>query len=333
MKCNRRTFLQAVGGTAFAASLPSAFAATKTSYPDRTVKLLVPFAAGSSTDIAARTWSEQLSKELKGASVVVENKAGAGGTVGSAIVARSAPDGYNLLYSAATSYCISPFVYPDLAYNPERDFEPIAVTISVPVFLVVAGDSDIKGFDDLLAAIAAHPDRYSYGSNGVGTSSHIACKLFSTLIGQPDLLHVPYKTGSQGVMADVIGGRITFAVDPWSVVGPMIESGRLRAIGVTSAERLAVAPNVPTLTEQLKKDCVVVTWNGLWAPKGTPLDIVQDLHSAVTRGRAAPGLAQRFESQGTPLMPQMSLVQTEQFMASEIKRWKALVDLTGVRIS
>ena len=333
MKCNRRTFLQTVGGSAAVALMPSAFATAQSTYPDRSIKFLVPFSPGSSTDIAARTWSDQLSKALNGASVVVENRAGAGGNLGAGVIARAEPDGYNLLYSSATSYCISPFVYPDLTYNPERDFAPIAVTISVPVFWVVAGDSDIKSFDDLVAGIKANPERFSYGSNGVGTSGHIACKLFASLVGQPDLLHIPYKNGSQGVMSDVIGGRITYAVDPWSVVGPQIESGRLRAIGVTSKERLAVAPQVPTLTEQLKKECVVVTWNGLWAPKAVSPDIIAKLHAAMDQGRSADGLAERFERQGTPLMPRMTLAQTNAFMAEETKRWKALVDLTGVRIS
>ena len=332
MKFSRRTFLQSVGVTASGMMLPSVFAARPSAYPDRPVKLLVPFSPGSSTDIAARVWSEQLSKQLRNASVVVENRPGAGGNLGAAAVARSAPDGYNLMYSAATPYCISPFVYSDLAYQPERDFEPIAVTISVPVFMVVAGDSDIKGFDDLVDRIRKNPQQYSYGSNGVGTSSHILCKRFAGLIGQPDLLHVPYKNGSQGVMADVIGGRITYAVDPWSVVGPLIESGRLRAIGVSSQERLAVAPQIPTLTEQLKQDCVVVTWNGLWSPKGLDPSIVQMLHDAVDAGRSANGLAEGFERQGTPLMPRMTLSQTNQFMADEIQRWKRLVELTGVRV-
>ncbi|WP_434644209.1 Bug family tripartite tricarboxylate transporter substrate binding protein [Achromobacter piechaudii] len=333
MNCNRRNFLRTVGGSAAVALMPSAFSANQSSYPDRTIRLLVPFSAGSSTDIAARTWSEQLAKSLSPASVVVENRAGAGGNIGAAVVAHAAPDGYSLLYSSATTYCISPFVYPDLAYNPERDFAPIAVTISVPVFLVVSGDSDIKSFDDLVKAIKAKPDRHSYGSNGVGTSGHIACRRFASLIGQPDLLHIPYKNGSQGVMADVIGGRITYAVDPWSVVGPQIESGRLRAIGVSSRERLSVAPNVPTLTELLGQDCVVVTWNGLWAPKDVSPEIIARLHAAMDEGRSAEGLAARFEGQGTPLMPRMTLEQTRKFMAEETQRWKSLVELTGVRIT
>lgn len=331
MKCNRRSFLQTVGGAAAVAMAPSAFASSSSEYPNRTVKMVVPFSPGSSTDIAARTWSELLSRELNG-SVVIENRAGAGGNLGASVIARSPADGYNLLYSSATTYCIAPFVYPDLAYNPERDFQPIAVTISVPVFLVVAGDSDIKDFNDLVSRISAKPDEYSYGSNGVGTSGHIACKLFASLIGQPDLLHVPYKNGSQGVMSDVIGGRITYAVDPWSVVGPQIESGRLRAIGVSSKERLSVAPQVPTLSEQLKKDCVVVTWNGLWAPTGVAPEIARKLHESIDKGRSASGLAKKFEGQGTPLMPRMSFEQTSQFMSEEIQRWKALVEKTGIRI-
>jgi len=133
-------------------------------------------------------------------------------------------------------------------------------------------------------------------------------------------------------MADVIGGRITYAVDPWSVVGPLIESGRLRAIGVTSSQRLAVASQIPTLRELLGEDCVVVTWNGLWAPMGVAPDIARTLHAAVTRGRSASGLAEQFERQGTPLMPEMTFEQTGQFMAEEIVRWKSLVERTGIRI-
>ena len=332
MKCNRRSFLTTVGGVAAGVMAPSVFASTGSSpYPGQTIKLVVPFSAGSSTDIAARTWSEQLSKAL-GGSVVIENRPGVGGNLGASVIARAEADGYNLLYSAATPYCIAPFVYPDLGYNPERDFQPIAVTISVPVFMVVSGESDIKDCADLVARISAAPDQVSYGTNGVGTSSHIVCKLFATLNGQPDILHVPYKNGSQGVMADVIGGRITYAVDPWSVVGPLIESGKLRAIGVTSAERLAVAPHIPTLSEQLKQECVVVTWNGLWAPSGISPEIARKLHASIDHARSADGLAAKFEAQGTPLMPRMSYEQTGAFMKEEIQRWKALVERTGVRV-
>ncbi|AOB25050.1 hypothetical protein BBB44_01590 [Bordetella bronchiseptica] len=335
MRYNRRAFLGAMAALPAAlgaARLAAASPAGEAGYPDRPIKFLVPFSAGSSTDIAARAYAEVTSRAIKGASVVVENRAGAGGNVGAAVIARSAPDGYSLLYSAATPYAIAPFVYPDLSYNPIRDFAPIAVTISVPVFVVVAGDSDIHTMADLAAHMKAGQQAVSYGSNGVGTSSHIICKLISMELGYPDVLHVPYRQGSQGVMADVIGKRLTYAVDPWSVVGPLVQSGRLRAIATTNGQRLSVAPDIPTLSEIFKKDFAVVTWNGLWAPSGTPQGIVDRLGKAFESARENQELVRQFESQGTPLMPAMSLAQTKTFMIGEVERWKRFVQASGIKL-
>ena len=248
-----------------------------------------------------------------------------GGNIGAVAVARSAPDGYTLLYSTATTWAIAPLVYPDLAYQPARDFLPVAVTTTVPTFLVVSEDSDIRTFQDLAARIKAAPERISYGSNGVGANSHLTCKLIATRLGAPQLLHVPFKQGSQGVMSEVIGGRITFAVDPWSVVGPLIRSGRLRALGTTGSERLAVAPEVPTLAEMLNQEFDTTTWSGLWAPAGTSMDIVTRLHRGLAAGRKNAALVKQFEEQGTPLMPDMSLQRVNAFMQQEVDRWKTMV--------
>lgn len=327
MPSTRRNFLGSLASLPLAASgvLRSGPAMAQDRYPSRTIRLIVPFAAGSSTDIAARIWGEVISKQLGGASVIVDDRAGAGGNIGATAVARSTPDGYTLLYSTATTWAIAPLIYPDLSYQPTRDFLPVAVTTTVPTFLVVSGDSDIRSFQDLGARVRAAPDRYSYGSNGVGANSHITCKLIAIRLGVPDLLHVPFKQGSQGVMAEVMGGRLTFAVDPWSVVGPLVRAGRLRALGATGSKRLSVAPEIPTLGEMLHQEFDTTTWSGLWAPAGTSMDIVTRLHDGIAVGRKSAALAKQFEEQGTPLMPDTSLQQVNVFMKQEVDRWKVMV--------
>ena len=327
MHSTRRIFLSSLASLPLAASglLKSGDAMAQDRFPSRTIKLIVPFGPGSSTDIAARSWAEVIGKQLGGASVIVDNRAGAGGNIGATAAARSAPDGYTFLYSTATTWAIAPFIYPDLAYQPTRDFTPVAVTTSVPTVLVVSGDSDIRSFQDLTARVKAAPDRHNYGSNGVGASSHIACKLLASRLGVPDLLHVPFRQGSQGVMSEVMAGRLTFAVDSWSVVGPLVRSGRLRALGTTAGKRLSVAPEIPTLSEILRQEFDVTTWSGLWAPTGTPMDIVYRLHEGIAAGRKNAALVKQFEEQGTPLMPDMSLPQVNAFMKQEVDRWKGMV--------
>jgi tripartite-type tricarboxylate transporter receptor subunit TctC len=293
-------------------------------YPSHAIKLIVPFGPGSSTDISARVWGEVIGKQL-GASVIVENRAGAGGTLGATAAARSAPDGYTLLYSTATTWAIAPLIYPDLAYQPVRDFLPVAVTTSVAGVVVVSGESDIRSVQDLATRLKSAPDRHSYGSNGVGASSHIACRLLAMRLGVPDLLHVPFKQGSQGVMTEVMAGRLTYAVDAWSVVGPLVRAGKLRALGTTASKRLSIAPDVPTLGEMLRQEFDVTTWSGLWAPAGTPVEIIARLHEGLAAGRKNAALVKQFEDQGTPLLPDMTLAQVNAFMKHEIDRWKAMV--------
>lgn len=327
MHSTRRTFLSTLASLPLAASgvLKSTDAMAQDRYPSRAIKWVVPFGPGSSTDIAARSWAEVVGKQLGGASIIVDNRAGAGGNIGAGSVARSAPDGYTFLYSTATTWAIAPLIYPDLAYLPTRDFTPVAVTTSVPTVLVVSGDSDIRSFQDLATRLKAAPERHNYGSNGVGVSSHIACKLLATRLGVPDLLHVPFKQGSQGVMSEVMAGRLTFAVDSWSVVGPLVRSGRLRALGTTASKRLSIAPEIPTLSEMLRQEFDVTTWSGLWAPAGTPGDIVTRLHEGLASSRNNAALVKQFEEQGTPLMPNMSLPQVNAFMKQEVDRWKGMV--------
>ncbi|MDB5891216.1 MAG: putative exported protein [Polaromonas sp.] len=333
MKLQRRNFL-AKSAVLLGSSLPGtgAFAqGAESSFPDRAITLIVPFPPGSNTDIASRIWGQIIGTRLD-TPVVIDNRAGAGGNIGAVAVARAAPNGYSLLYSTASAYAINPAIYPSLPYKPQQDFSTIAVTILVPVVLVVAGDSPYRTWDDFAKAVKQNGDKLSYGSNGAGTSSHIGCKVVAKSLGQPELLHVPYKGGSQAVITDIIGGRLTYAMDSWAVVSQLVKSGRLRALAVSSKERLAVAPDVPSLTEILGRDTVVATWNAVWAPAKTPVAILDKVHTAIAEGRRDQALVTQFENQGTPLLPYMNRQQCEKFMQDETVRWKAIVNSVGIQV-
>jgi len=310
-----------------AAGLPWRAAQAASGYPDKPVSVVVPFAPGGNTDIVARLIGTGLAKRLNG-NIVVENKAGAGGNIGAATVARAKPDGQTLLYSTASTFAINPHVYSNLPFDPIQAFEPVAVTIQVPVVLVVTAASGITSLDQLAAHVKARPEAASYGSNGNGTSSHIACHVLAQKLGVPDLLHVPYKQGPQ-VLTDLAGGQLTFAFDAWSVVGPQVKAGRLVALAVSGRERLKAAPEIPTVAEVLKTDYDIVTWNAFCVPRGTPAAIVTKLREAVQGTLQDPAVHDRLEGEGVPPYAPMSAAELDAFFKREYEKWGALVKLVG----
>jgi len=327
----RRKMLRRLCGVSAGLLTTTISVAQQGGWPNRSIRLVVPFGAGGSTDVGARAWALVLSKQLGGVSVVVENRPGAGGSIGAVAVARAAPDGYTLLYSTATTWAVSPLLLPDIGYQSTRDFIPVALTISIPMVVVVSADTGIQNYQDLVARIQAAPDAHSYGSSGIGTSGHITCRLLANRMGVPDLVHIPFKQGGQHMMSEVMSGRVTYAMDAWSAVGPMVRAGRLRAMGTISRARLLVTPDVPTMSELLGETFDTSTWNALWVPTGTPDAIVRRLHDAVMQGRRSdPGMVQQYENQGTPLMPEMSLEQLAEFMQGQIVRWRRYVDEAGI---
>jgi len=327
----RRKFLSLFCGVSGGLLTTKLSLAQQDGWPNRPIRLVVPFGAGGSTDVGARAWALVLSRQLGGASVVVENRPGAGGSIGATAVARAAPDGYSLLYSTATTWAVSPLLLPDIGYQSTRDFIPVALTISIPMVVVVSAETGIQNYQDLVAHIQAAPDAHSYGSSGIGTSGHITCRLLANRMGVPDLVHIPFKQGGQNMMSEVMSGRVTYAMDAWSAVGPMVRAGRLRPMGTISRVRLSVTPDVPTMSELLGETFDTSTWNAIWVPTGTPDAIVRRLHDAVMRGRRSdPGMVQQYESQGTPLMPEMSLDQLAEFMRQQIVRWRRYVDEAGI---
>lgn len=332
MNNQRRRFCSALTATPIAAALmgvgfPMTTVRAASGYPSKPITVVVPFAPGGNTDIIARLIGRGLSTRLD-TNLIVENRAGAGGNIGASVAARAKPDGYTVVYSTATTYSINPHLYSNLSFDPIEDFTPVAVTIQVPVVLVVAADSGITSLEQLAKHLKANIKTSSYGSNGNGTSSHIACHVLAQQMGVPEVLHVPYKQGPQ-VLTDLAGGQLTFAFDAWSVLGPQVKAGRMVALAVSGKDRLSAIPDVPTVAEVLGTDYNVVTWNAYCVPAGVPQADVATLRTAILETLADPELVKRLEAEGVPVYPEMSLEQTQDFFKTEYEKWGELVKLVG----
>lgn len=266
----------------------------KAAWPERPITIIVPAAPGGTTDIATRLLSETLAKEL-GTSVVVENRAGAAGIIGTQQVVRSAPDGYTLIMGNIGPNAINYSMYKTLPYTPE-DFTPITLVISVPNVLVVNSDSPAKSLKDLVAMIKTNPTGYTFGSSGAGQSPHLSGELFKQRAGI-EATHVPYK-GAGPAVAALLGNQFTFMIDNLPSSLSFVKSGKFRALAVTSDERVSQLPDVPTMAEAGIPDMVVTAWFGLLAPKGTPPDVVDKLYTATKRALDTPAIQSRFAEMG-----------------------------------
>lgn len=244
--------------------------------PTRAMKIVVAYTPGGSTDLLARLMADEFTKRL-GQSVVVENRSGAGGAIGSEAVARSAPDGHTLLMATNGSHAINVGLYPNLAYDPVKDFAPITEVAVVPLVLVVSPKLGLKTVDQLTAYIKANPGKVSFGSAGVGSSGHIASEMLKRLAGL-DMEHVPFR-GDSAVMPDLMSGRVTLAFVNLPAGIEFIRNGSLTALAVSSPERTPTLPNVPTMKQAGIGEFQLVPWYGLLAPAGTPKDAIERLHA------------------------------------------------------
>ncbi|WP_108508634.1 Bug family tripartite tricarboxylate transporter substrate binding protein [Polynucleobacter acidiphobus] len=249
------------------------------SWPAKTITIVVPFPPGGTTDVLARAVAQKLGPAL-GQSVIVENKPGAGATLGAGIVAKSNPDGYTLLMGAV-HHTIAPSVYKTLPYSFEKDFAPITTVALVPNVMVVSATSPYKTVKDVVAAAKASPDKLSYGSNGNGTAQHMIGTQFQIETGTK-LIHVPYK-GSAPLTTDLLGGQVTMSFDTITPVLPFIKDGKLRPLAVTTAKRSSALPNVPTLAEAGVPGINIGTWFGLLAPVKTPAAVTAKLNAEVVK--------------------------------------------------
>lgn len=248
------------------------------SYPDRPIELIVPFPPGGPADIVARPMAEQLSRVL-GQPVVVLNKAGASGTIGAAFVAKAAPDGYTLLMGTSNELTMSPGLFDRLPYDPERDFAPVSTTVLFPNVLVVNKDLPIHTAKDLVEATRAHPERFNYGTSGIGSTNHLTAELYRAAT-KLKLNYVPYRGGAPA-MTDLIGGRIQAMFATMPSASALINAGSIRALMVTDTRRWSAIPNVPDAKEAGLPEVKVISFNGVLAPMGTPAAIIDELHGAI----------------------------------------------------
>ena len=311
-----------------AATPALASAAIADTWPQRSIMLIVPFAAGGGTDAFARPLAQQLDNQLK-MRVLIENRAGAGGTAGAAAAARATPDSYTF-FVGATHHAIAPAIYPNLTYDIERDFIPIAM-ISRPPHVVVVNPKRVqaKTLAELVAAAKASPDSLTYASAGLGTTHHLAAELFKLLTGTK-IRHVPYR-GAGPAMQDLVAGQVDMAFDGLGSAASQVAGGHINGLAVAAPSRVPAVPNVPTAAEAGVQGYEVATWYGLWAPKGTPPDIVEKMRSEVGKALDTPYIKDTWERSGSDV-PKVAGTEFAAFVTSEIGRWGKVVREAGVKI-
>ncbi len=329
MKITQKSFLLAlVGGLALSmASVAPASAADE--WPSKPITYVVPFAPGGATDILGRTYSQAMSEAL-GVPVVVENKPGTGGSLGSAYGSRAKPDGYTVVGGTISSHSINVSIYPSIGYDPIKSFEPIILTGTLPNVLVVRADSDIKSVEDLIAKAKAKKDGVTYGSSGVGSSQHLAGALFAGTIGA-QMLHVPYKGSSPSLQA-LVAGDIDLLFDNITSAVPLIEGGQLRALAVTSSTPAEALPGVKPLKELGLKDYEVVSWQAVFAPAGTPKPIVNKLHETMYAALQKPAVQERLKNLGMTISG-AGPEELGAFQKAEVAKWAKVIREANIKVN
>lgn len=321
----RRALLALLAAIAVPATPPAHAAAP---YPARPITLVVPFTAGGITDSTARLVARRLGEELR-QSVVVENKPGAGGTIGSKHVAMSAPDGYTLLLGTIATHVINPLVYKDtMAFDPNRDLTAVHGVMGLSLVIVASPDPALTSLDTVIAQAKANPGTLTYGSTGVGTASQLAGELLQN-VTHTSLVHIPYK-GSAPVIAGLLGHDLNLAFDYASSTVPHIKSGKLRALAVTGAARLPALPDTPTLKELGYDSASVTSWIGIFAPARTPAAIVKQLSDTLDRILREEAVRRAIADMGgEPLM--MTSWELDRYARSELRRWQPIVEKAGLK--
>ena len=311
------------------ATLPAARAqAPAASWPSKPIRWVVPFPPGGAMDAIARTLGEKAGKTL-GQPFVIENKPGAGGNIGADFVAKQPGDGYTLMITSIGMATNKP-LYGKLSYDPIKDFAPVSLLAVVPNVLVTnATQPDVKTAKDVIAAARKTPGKLTYASAGNGTSIHLAGEVFTSL-AQVDMLHVPYK-GSGPAVSDLLGGQVNYMFDSITSARPHIESGKLRALGVTTAKRSKTLPNVPTLAEAGLPGYEVSPWFAVFMPAATPKDIVAKVNAALLEAMNDPDVVKRFETIGAEPVGSTP-EEMAQHLARESERWTKLIQERGIKL-
>ncbi len=329
----RRTLLGTAAATAAAGALTSALLAApaawaQDAWPSKPVTYIVPFPTGGTTDILARLIAQKLGPALN-TTFVIDNKGGAGGSIGSELASRAAPDGYTIVGGTISSHAINVSLYPKLGYDPVKSFQPVVLIGSNPVVLVVGEKSPYKSLADVLAAAKAKPKTVSSASAGAGTSQHMTLELLGFRTGT-QFNHIPYR-GSGPAIADVIGGQVDMMFDTTVVAGPHITSGKVRALAVSSAKRLDAFPNVPTVAESGVPNFEVVSWQGIFVPAGVPRPIVDKLHTEIMKILQTQEMQDRLKTLG--MQPSsMTPDQVAAFQKAEVDKWAQVIKAAGIKL-
>ncbi len=319
---------EAVAGCGGALAWLTALPAYGEAYPSRTIKMIVPYPAGGTTDFLGRMIAEQLQAGL-GAAVIVENKPGAGTTIGAEQVARAAPDGYTLLLATSTTLAINKTLYRSLPYDPVKDFTPIALVAGVPFALIVNPSLPVKTLSEFIAYAKSKPG-LAYGSAGNGSPQHLGAEMLKAAAGI-DIRHVPYR-GSMPAMLDVIADHIPFMVMDLQPALAQIREGKVRVLGVTTAKRVAAAPDIPTLAEGGLAGFELVAWQGVVAPAGVPRPIVDRLAEQIGRLLADPATREKFTTVALEPLPASTPDSFAAYVKTEIDRWGAIVKNSGAEL-
>jgi len=318
-------FLRSVLAAALFATTATVAAQT---FPERPIRMVVGFPPGGGVDLAARIVAEGMSKAL-GQTIVVENRSGAAGGIGAAAVAQAAPDGYTILMGNTGSLTINKFLYSDQTVDTMRDFEPVALVSTAPLAIVAHPSVPAKNLSELVEMARKEPGKYTFGTGGAGSISHLAMELLK-MQTKTDLLHVPYRGGSPAVQ-DLMAGQLDVVVEGVPLTAPLILDGRIRGLAVTSPERSDVLPDVPAAKESGFPDFVVTAWYGIVAPKGTPKEVIEALNRAANTALQDPALQERFAQQGSSVAGG-SPAEFGDHLRGELSRWEGAVKAADLRL-
>ena len=296
-------------------------------YPSKPVRLVLPYPPGGGTDVIARPLAQKLSESL-GQQVIVDNRGGAGGNIGMEFVAKAPPDGYTLLFALTAQYAVNPTLYPKLPYDPVKDYAHISLLANAPYLLVVHPSVPAKSVKELIALMKARPGQLAYASSGNGSGAHLAGEMLRSL-AHVEMTHVPYK-GAGPALPDLIAGQVQLSFVTYTAAGPHIKTGRLRALGVTTAKRSPSLPDLPAIAEAVSGYDSAV-WYGFSAPAGTPAEVVAKLNSEVLRVLAAPDFRNRLTLEAVAPIG-TSPEEFGNFVKSEIVRWAKVVKDSGAKV-
>jgi tripartite-type tricarboxylate transporter receptor subunit TctC len=311
-------------------ALSVAMATRGFAYPDRVIKLIVPFSPGGATDVVGRLWAEKMKLVL--GTVVTENRGGGGGVTGAAEVARAQPDGHTFLFGNTSTQVLIPAIMPHPPYDPLKDFVGIYILCNTPTSIVVHASVPVRNLAELIAYAKANPGKLSYGSAGAGTLTNLAGELFKQLIGAPDIVHIPYKGAAPGV-ADLASGHIPMMTP--NVGGPLIEfhrAGKVRILAVNAATRIKAAPDIPTAIEAGLPGMIAGNLNGLFAPVGIAQPIIEQIAEATRQMMGDADVQRILVSSGFEPILDSGPEPTRQFIAEELARWTPIIKATGFKM-